>query len=66
MALSSAPSDVVWMATSPVVGMVQEELLGDTTGETAERGRNKKERGKGSKAPPPLRAIYLMEADLLE
>lgn len=29
MALSSAPSDVVWMATAPVVGMVQEELLGD-------------------------------------
>lgn len=54
------------MATSPVVGMVQEELLGDTTGETAERGWNKKERGKGSKALPPLRAVYLMEADLLE
>lgn len=29
MALSSAPSDVGWIATSSVVGMVQEELLGD-------------------------------------
>ena len=29
MALSSLPSDVGWIATSLVVGMVQEELLGD-------------------------------------
>ena len=29
MGLSSAPSDVGWIATASVVGMVQEELLGD-------------------------------------
>lgn len=42
MALSSVPSDVGWIATSSVVGMVQEELLGDMRDQRhSRRGRNK-------------------------
>lgn len=32
MALSSAPSDMGWIATAFVVGMVQNDILGDKKG----------------------------------
>lgn len=47
MALSSAPSDVGWIATALVVGMVQEELLGDMREcRNSREGWNKKKRKK--------------------